>query len=40
VGLRIPRASPVTGSASQARRVPREGELLFDLAGAGHGTAE
>jgi len=38
VELRMPLESLVTGSVSQARRVPRDGELLFDLAGTGAAT--
>src|SRR5712664_2584753 len=38
VELRMPLESLVTGSATQARRVPRDGELLFDLVGTGAAT--
>jgi hypothetical protein len=38
VELRMPLESLVTGSVSQARRVPRDGELLFELVGTGAAT--
>ena len=38
VELRMPLESLVAGSASQAGRVPRDGELLFDLVGTGAAT--
>src|SRR3981189_288439 len=38
VELRMPLESLVTGSVSQARRVPRDGELLFELVGTGAPT--